>query len=56
MEKVITEKDIKVPANWGGYIVKPDYYEFWQGGKNRLHDRISYQLVENKWVKVRLAP
>ncbi len=46
----------KKPANWGGYILKPHYFEFWQGRANRLHDRIAYQLKNDVWVMRRLAP
>jgi len=48
--------DIKCPQFWGGYIVIPDYFEFWQGGTNRLHDRISYRKSGERWVIERLAP
>ena len=44
------------PANWGGYILKPTYFEFWQGRENRLHDRIIYVLAKGKWMIKRLAP
>ena len=45
------------PPHWGGYIIKPDMIEFWQGRPGRLHDRIRYQLTENhSWKKERLAP
>lgn len=50
------EKEIERPNNWGGYILIPDYFEFWQGRKNRLHDRISYKLLKNGWKISRLAP
>lgn len=50
-------KPIHRPDNWGGYIVKPHLIEFWQGRKNRLHDRIQYTLMEDKsWKIERLAP
>ena len=49
-------KRIKRPKNWGGYIVKPVEYEFWQGRKNRLHDRIKYSVNNAKWEKYRLSP
>lgn len=50
------ENGIARPNNWGGYIVKPSLIEFWQGRKNRLHDRIQYRWNENKWIIERLAP
>ena len=46
----------KRPVSWGGYILKPNYFEFWQGRANRLHDRIAYQLENGDWVMKRLAP
>jgi pyridoxamine 5'-phosphate oxidase len=44
------------PAHWGGFRLTPDYLEFWQGRKARLHDRVSYRLEGGVWVKRRLAP
>ena len=44
------------PAHWGGFRLVPDTFEFWQGRKARLHDRICYQLEADSWVKTRLAP
>jgi pyridoxamine 5'-phosphate oxidase len=45
------------PSNWGGYIVKPESIEFWQGRPNRLHDRIRYaKTTLVKWFIERLAP
>ena len=44
------------PAHWGGYGVLPDYFEFWQGRKNRMHDRVSYEKSASGWKKFRLAP
>ena len=44
------------PAHWGGYVVAPDYLEFWQGRKARLHDRIAYTLQASVWQRSRLAP
>jgi len=44
------------PPNWGGFIIVPEYFEFWQGRPNRLHDRLSYTLINNKWLINRLFP
>jgi pyridoxamine 5'-phosphate oxidase len=44
------------PAHWGGFRLEPDAFEFWQGRKARLHDRIRYELEAGIWVKSRLAP
>jgi pyridoxamine 5'-phosphate oxidase len=49
-------KKISLPPYWGGYELMPETIEFWQGGKNRLHDRIRYQLSASGWSKDRLAP
>ena len=44
------------PAHWGGYLIRANYYEFWQGRPNRLHDRLSYKLVDGVWTIGRMAP
>jgi len=44
------------PAHWGGFRLKPDYFEFWQGRPNRLHDRLSYTWQDGSWKIRRLAP
>lgn len=49
-------REITRPAFWGGYIVTPVLFEYWQGRSNRLHDRIEYVKNENGWIKRRLAP
>jgi pyridoxamine 5'-phosphate oxidase len=63
LEKLVTEFDHKYPTEevprpefWGGFILKPDYFEFWQGRQSRLHDRIVYKKEVNGWKIVRLAP
>ena len=56
-ETIISKKlKIKKPNNWGGYLVVPISYEFWQGRDNRLHDRIIYQKNNNSWNFKRLSP
>jgi pyridoxamine 5'-phosphate oxidase len=44
------------PPHWGGFILRPDRLEFWQGRPSRLHDRIVYERVGNEWQRSRLAP
>ena len=57
-----SEKDnFERPEYWGGYILRPHYFEFWQGRENRLHDRICYKFNAKEktsvnWLIERLAP
>lgn len=45
------------PPHWGGFLVKPEHYEFWQGAKSRLHDRYSYTRdTHGDWLQQRLQP
>jgi pyridoxamine 5'-phosphate oxidase len=45
------------PDNWGGFRVLPEVFEFWQGRKSRLHDRLRYKIAANdQWKIERLAP
>ena len=62
MQKLAEIKDkfqhgeIPLPSFWGGYRVKPEMIEFWQGGPARLHDRFLYQKSETGWKTDRLSP
>lgn len=52
-------KDVPLPANWGGYCVAPATIEFWQGRRDRLHDRLRYRRSDgdaSTWVIERLSP
>ena len=44
------------PPHWGGYRLVPDAWEFWQGRKSRLHDRLRYRPADGAWLRERLAP
>lgn len=57
LEAMYADKDIERPKYWGGYLVRPESIEFWQGRPNRLHDRILYTLQkDSEWTMERLAP
>ena len=56
LEEVRTTGSVKRPENWGGYILKPNYFEFWQGRASRLHDRLVFALENKAWKIKRLAP
>jgi len=49
-------ENVPLPENWGGYRLRPDTYEFWQGREARLHDRIRFRKANNVWIRERLAP
>jgi pyridoxamine 5'-phosphate oxidase len=57
MEALFSEEPLLRPVNWGGYVVNPISFEFWQGRSSRLHDRFLYTLqTDNNWKIERLAP
>ena len=48
--------EVPRPPHWGGYLIKPQYFEFWQGRLGRLHDRLIYKKDGDGWIKSRIAP
>lgn len=48
--------ELKKPPHWGGFLIRPEYFEFWQGRSNRLHDRIEFCREGQNWKIHRLAP
>ena len=56
LTKKFEGKKIERPLFWGGYLIQANYFEFWQGRPSRLHDRIAFELAQEKWIKKRLSP
>lgn len=56
IEEQFKDRPVSCPLFWGGFRVKPERIEFWQGQESRLHDRILYILRDGKWRISRLAP
>ncbi len=56
MERKFQDRTIPLPPFWGGYRIKPERFEFWQGRSHRLHDRIVYRLDQGQWKIMRLSP
>jgi pyridoxamine 5'-phosphate oxidase len=49
--------DVPLPPNWGGFVLKPEWIEFWQGRPSRLHDRFRYtRQPDHSWKLDRIAP
>ena len=55
-QQVADQGQLSKPEFWGGYRLQADYYEFWQGRPNRLHDRLSYEKQQDGWNIQRLMP
>lgn len=56
VEERFAGQDVPVPPDWGGYVVRPVSFEFWQGRRGRLHDRLRYTATDDVWTVERLAP
>lgn len=55
-ERKFDGRTVPLPDDWGGYWLRPDSIEFWQGRANRVHDRLVYRLVDDVWHLERLEP
>jgi pyridoxamine 5'-phosphate oxidase len=55
-ERRYAEGEVPTPTEWGGYLVRPEAVEFWQGRPGRMHDRLVYRRVADGWRSERLAP
>lgn len=56
LKERFSSEELKRPEHWGGYKIKPNKIEFWQGRQSRLHDRLVYTILDGKWLIERLAP
>jgi len=57
IKRKFADGKIPLPNFWGGFRIKPESFEFWQGRPNRLHDRFLYSIIDDEsWVVERLAP
>ena len=56
LEAEFAGREVPRPEDWGGYVLTPDAFEFWQHRENRLHDRVIYSLAEGGWHYERYAP
>ncbi len=57
LNKEYINAEVPYPEHWGGYLIKPITFEFWQGRSSRLHDRLHYTLEQNgNWTLERLSP
>ena len=55
-ERFAGDEEVPMPDRWGGYRLSPERVEFWQGGRDRFHDRVECRLEDGRWVVSRLQP
>lgn len=55
-QKRFEKQEVPLPDHWGGYLLEPAFFEFWQGRAGRLHDRICYEKQGDTWDIFRLSP
>lgn len=56
LDSKLSQGTIARPEHWGGFVLRPSYFEFWQGREGRLHDRVEYRQLRNQWQLNRLSP
>ena len=56
VEAEFTGVEVTRPEDWGGFLLTPDYFEYWQHRRDRLHDRVVYRPVGGQWRRERLSP
>lgn len=56
VEQKYAGQEVPLPPHWGGWRLAPELVEFWQGRRNRLHDRLRYRREKDGWIIERLAP
>lgn len=56
LEARYADGDLPIPDDWGGFRLVPQAFEFWQQGRNRLHDRFRYERADGRWSIRRLFP
>lgn len=56
LDQQLADQPVPLPENWGGYLIRPTRFEFWQGRPDRCHDRAIYRLEQGTWVREQIAP
>lgn len=55
-EEQFADREVPVPPTWGGYRLRVEAFEFWQGRPGRMHDRLRFDRQDGSWLRERLAP